>query len=331
MKLCAALGLGGILAFALYANSQSNSSLNVSFPGKTWAIQIPASGFKVEADEVKADGRKYLLASNDKNGVTISVTLERGGQVATAQECHESMSRRAKQAESEKVTDIVTRDVNQFSMLEYTMAQMNGIRFNQRNIFACLAKEDVYADLHISKVSFQPSDEALLMAYVQGAQVVDVSPSEAKGAGPKSMDYFLEGSRSFQKQDFKGAIGPYQNALDLEKKDPKLGQTYWRVLVDNLAMAYGISGDLKNSKDILEYGISKDPTYPLFYYNIACMYAESEDLDNTMANLKKAFQYKRNIIQGETMPNPRADDSFQRFMHTKQFLDLLDSLDHPSN
>ena len=331
MNLRAALVLGVILALTPSANSQQNASLNVSLPGKTWAIQIPAVGFKVETDEIKPDGRKYLLASNEKNGVTISVMLESGRQTATAEECHSSMSRRAQQAASEKFPDIGMRDVGPFSVLEYTIADMKGIKLNQRNIFACLAKEDVYADLHISKVSFRSPEEGLLMAYLEGAQVVDTSADGAKRPGPPGMDYFLEGSRSFVKQDFKKAIEPYQNALDLEKKDPKLGQTYWRVLVDNLAMAYGITGDLKNSREVLVYGMSKDATYPLFYYNMACVYAESKDLDNTMANLKKAFQYKQNVIQGETMPNPRTDDSFQGFMHTKQFLDLLDSLEHPAN
>lgn len=331
MKLRSALGFGVILVLTTSANSQQNSSLNVSLPGKTWAIQIPAAGFKVETDEIQPDGRKYLLASNEKNGVTISVMLEQGGQTATAEECHDSMSRRAQQAASEKFPDIGTRDVGPFSVLEYTIAEVKGIKLNQRNIFACLAKEDVYADVHISKAGFRSSEEDLLMAYLEAAQVVDTSADGAKSTGPTSMDLFLEGGRSFVKQDFKKAIEPYQNALDLEKKDPKLGQTYWRILVDNLAMAYGITGDLKNSKEVLVYGMSKDQTYPLFYYNMACVYAESKDLDNTMANLKRAFQYKQNVIQGETMPDPRTDDSFQGFMHTKQFLDLLDSLERWAN
>jgi len=43
-----------------------------------------------------------------------------------------------------------------------------------------------------------------------------------------------------------------------------LSNEYWHVLVDNLAMAYGIPGDLTRSKEILEYGLAKDPTYPNF-------------------------------------------------------------------
>jgi tetratricopeptide (TPR) repeat protein len=331
MKNRAALGLGVMLALSPFAQSQQNSALSASFPGKGWAIQIPTSGFKVEVNELQADGRNYLLATNEKNGVTISVFMERSAQNATAEECHDSTSKRAQQAASEKFPDMSIHDVGPFSVLEYTIAEVNGAKLNQRNIFACLAKEDVYADVHISKVNFRPPEEGLLMAYLEGARVVDLPAGGAKPPVRDSMEYFKEGSRFYLKQDFKNAIGPYQDALDLEKVNPKLGQTFWRVLVDNLAMAYGITGDLKNSKEVLVYGISKDATYPTFYYNMACMYAESQDIDNTMANLKKAFQYKQNTIKGETMPNPRTDDSFQRFMHTKQFLDLLDSLEHQAD
>jgi tetratricopeptide (TPR) repeat protein len=314
----ASLGLGD--------SGSSNSSFNVSFPDRAWAIQIAAVGFKAEADEIKPDGRKYFLATNVLNGVTISVTLERGGQNATAEECHASTSRRAQQAASAKWADVATRDVGPFAVVEYTIAEVKGVKLNQRNVFGCLAKGDVYADLHISKASFVPSDEGLLMAYLESARAVDKPADGAKRSGPTSMDLFRKGSFYYAQQDYKNAIGPYQSALDLEKSDPRLGQTFWRVLIDNLAVAYGITGDLKNSKEVITYGMSKDPTYPLFYYNMACAYAESNDIDNTMANLKRAFQYKQNVISGEAMPNPRTDDSFQRFMQSKRFLDLLDSL-----
>ena len=336
MKLCAKLSVLMILGLAPALHSQQNSSLSASFPGKGWAVQIPASGFKVQTDEVQKDGRKYFLATNEKTGVTISVMLERSGQNATAEECRNSISQRATQAASEKFSDIGTRDVGNFPVLEYTIAEINGLKIGQRNVFTCIANEDVYADVHISKVSFQPSEEKLLMAYLEQLRVADApsagaTPAGATPSGPSSTEYFKQGSQYYLKQDFKNSIGPYQNALNLEKTDPKLGPTLWRVLIDNLSTAYGVTGDLKNSKEVLLYGMSQDPTYPLFYYNMACVYAESNDLDNTIGNLKKAFQYKQNVIKGETMPDPRTDDSFQRFMHTKQFLDALDSLEHSAN
>jgi hypothetical protein len=69
-------------------------------------------------------------------------------------------------------------------------------------------------------------------------------------------------------------------------------------------MAYGVTGDLKPAKETFEYGLSEDPQYPMFYCNMACTCAEMNDLQNTMAYLKKAFEYKANVIRGEGMPDP---------------------------
>ena len=136
----------------------------------------------------------------------------------------------------------------------------------------------------------------------------------------------MEGSKYFLNNQFDKAIGPYQKALDLEKNDRKLESKLWRTLIDNLGMAYGITGDLKSAEDVFQYGISKDPTYPIFYYNMACTYAERNDLDNTVKYLKTAFEYKQNITPGEQMPDPSKDDSFQRFMQDEKFRKLIESL-----
>jgi len=135
-----------------------------------------------------------------------------------------------------------------------------------------------------------------------------------------------QGSAFYLEHDFKRAIPPYQKALDLEKEERTLDQTLWRVLVDNLGMAYGISGDLKKAKDTFQYGLSKDPKYPMFHYNMACTYAEMDDVDNAIAYLKRAFDYKQNMIKGERMPDPWTDSSFQRFMKNDKFIDALKGL-----
>ena len=137
------------------------------------------------------------------------------------------------------------------------------------------------------------------------------------------MDYLAEGSAYYLKHDFKKAIPPYQKALDLEKEHPTLGKTLWKVLVDNLGMSYGITGNLKKAKEIFEYGISKDPDYPLFYYNMACTYGEMKDMDKAIEYLKLAFARKKNIIEGEDMPDPATDSSFERFMKNQKFLEAL--------
>lgn len=121
-----------------------------------------------------------------------------------------------------------------------------------------------------------------------------------------------EGSSYYLKHDFKAAIGPYQRALDLEKQKRTLDKTLWKVLVDNLGMAYGITGNLDKAKETFEYGISEDPDYPLFYYNMACTYGEKKDMDKAIEYLKLAFDRQENMIPGEEMPDPATDSSFER-------------------
>jgi tetratricopeptide (TPR) repeat protein len=138
-----------------------------------------------------------------------------------------------------------------------------------------------------------------------------------------ALDYLREGSAYYLKHDFERAIPPYQKALDLEKENPTLDKTLWKVLVDNLGMSYGITGNLKKAKAIFEYGISKDPDYPLFYYNMACTYGEMKDMDKAIEYLKLAFERKKNMIEGEHMPDPATDSSFERFMKNERFLNAL--------
>ena len=141
-----------------------------------------------------------------------------------------------------------------------------------------------------------------------------------------SFELLQQASRLYLQHDYKGAIGPYSQALELEKVNAKLDKTLWYVLIDNLGMSYGITRDLQEAKETFNYGVSKDPTYPLFYYNLACTYAELNDVANASSYLKKAFEYKANTLPGERMPDPRTDDSFKKLMKNKEFQELAKSL-----
>ena len=140
------------------------------------------------------------------------------------------------------------------------------------------------------------------------------------------MELMRVGSQYYLDRDFKSAIGPYQKALDLEQQTRTLDKTLWKVLVDNLGMAYGITGELKKAKEVFEYGISKDPDYPLFYYNLACTYGEMKDMDKAIEYLKLAFDRRENMIPGEKMPNPATDSSFKAFMKNENFRAALKGL-----
>jgi len=161
------------------------------------------------------------------------------------------------------------------------------------------------------------------MLVLFAATVRGQDPADLKAGDPETRLLMEQGSRFYLQHDFKRAIPPYQKALDREKANRTLGESLWRVLIDNLGMSYGISGDLPKAKATFEYGLSKDPKYPMFHYNLACTFAEMNDVDKAILSLQQAFQYKPNMIKGERFPDPWTDDSFQRFMNNEKFVNAL--------
>ena len=89
-------------------------------------------------------------------------------------------------------------------------------------------------------------------------------------------------------------------------------------------IAYGIGGNLNKVHPLLEEdAIRQDPDYPLNYYNLACAYAEEGDKAKMLANLSTAFRHKDHILKGEQIPDPRSDDSFQKYLRDNDFIKLM--------
>ena len=156
-----------------------------------------------------------------------------------------------------------------------------------------------------------------LFSYVSIAQSNKVSDD------PKIKLNFLAESQQFMNGNYSASIPLYESVL---KQDNLLTKDYWYVLIDNLGMAYGITGDLKSAEKLFKYGLTKDATYPMFYFELACASAENNDMKSCISYLKTANKFKKNVLPGETFPDPAKDDSFQRFMNNAEFLEALKEL-----
>jgi hypothetical protein len=293
----------------------------LSIPGRSWALEISLPGFVVEREQLRGDGlARMIMAGNGEKGYVVSVFLEpipHGESVTQLRDLGAGI----KDTSPFKLSDFKTSEYGKVPTLEYVIKEAQGRPVNQKNFNAYFVNDGYWVDVHLSKVLYEPGDEKLFYTIIDSVKFV-----AADSASPDSVAYVREGSARFVRGDYKGAVEPYRKALELEKQSPRLPRDLWRVLVDNLTMSYGISGDLKASKETAEYGLSKDPDYPMFYYLLANTYAESGDLDNTILYLKQAFARKQNMIKGEQMPDPATDDSFQRFMKNEKFLAALKEL-----
>jgi tetratricopeptide (TPR) repeat protein len=151
-------------------------------------------------------------------------------------------------------------------------------------------------------------------------------PNDALLRDVNTSQYVSEGSRAYLAKNYKHAIVFYNKALEQEMKAPTLEQNVWRVVVDNLGYSYYSIGNNSKAKEVFEYGSAKDDKFPMFYYNLACLYAEMNDLDNALAKLTLAFKYKDNMISGERLPNPATDSSFAGYLGNERFRRVLAEL-----
>jgi len=302
----------------LYADTDSEE-IQLSLPDKTWALGIDLSDFKIENAEFnKGVTGRMLYAINSHTGIIISIFLEKAAFKGDSKVCREYYWNKAKQSPFQK-DDLKFSEVGEKALVEYMIKTYQGITVNQKNVNAYMSKDDVWIDIHLSKTNFTPKDEELFNAILKSVNFTE-------NYIPSRYDYFGFGSAFYLQKNYQKAIIYYEKVLELEKRERRLERDLWRILVDNLGMAYGISGNLQKAKETFEYGIANDQTYPLFYYNLACAYAEMNDLDKAIDNLQKAFLYKHNIIEGENMPDPKTDSSFVKFMKNETFLAILETL-----
>lgn len=302
----------------------------VAWPENGLGLSIDLTGFKKDIDQVKEDGRRYFTASHPKTGLNVFITLEKVPTQASTQGCREQLQLIRNGPLVTHAKDIKLNAAGAIPTLEYTLRKFRGVRLNQKNMYACIAQDNVYADIQLSKMQYIAADAPLFQSILKS---VRLQPEPSKiiqtqaPRPPNSRELLDIGNALYRQNHYAQAILPYQKAFELEKAEPQLDRTLWRVLIDNLGTAYGMTGRLKEAKATFQQGIQADPTYPMFHYNLACTFAGMNDLDHAMQSLTTAFRhYKNHNLSDKGMPDPRQDASFQHLMKNETFRNLVNDL-----
>lgn len=157
------LSFTGTRVFAQGRKSQN--SLSISIADKPWSVEVGSPGFLVKGKGQKPDGREYLFANNPKTGVILSVMLEQSAKAAEGDPCPDYLQHRLQSVSKLgfMATETKTSEINSMDVLEYLIPKAQDVPVQQKNVVACMAKDDVYIDVHLSKAHFQPDDEAVLV------------------------------------------------------------------------------------------------------------------------------------------------------------------------
>jgi tetratricopeptide (TPR) repeat protein len=303
--------LGWIGAVILSAGGAEDVYL--SLPDLTWALEITAPGFKVEEGQLSSNGNSARLqAVNEENGVFLTAFLEKAEKNGGASDCREYFWSQAKKSPfpKEQVTFMETGEI---AVVQYYVPDVAGRPLKQLNLNAYLSEGGYWMDVHLSKSNWDPSQENPLQPVLNSIRI-------RRDFQPAASDCFAYGNAFYHTRNFPQAIRQFEKALALEKAKPTLNPLMWKVLVDQLGMAYGISGQLEKSKTIYEWAIQQEPEYPMFFYNLACTYAEMGKKNEAVQNLKLAYQYEGNSLPGESVPDPLRDSSFAKYSEDPEFL-----------
>lgn len=200
----------------------------------------------------------------------------------------------------------------------YFVKSLAGADVKQQNVFVVAANADLCAEMHISKAPFKASDDPSLVAE---SETFAFEPDYT----PSAQDYAILGSIFYEVvKSYEAAAVYYQRAHDT--LPPSAPVNLKRYITDQLAMSYGISGQVKQSRAVNEEAIKTDPDYPLYYYNLACADAEQGHAADAKLHLQQAFDRKANTLPGETLPDPTKDDSFLKLKKNKDFWSFIQTL-----
>ena len=303
----------------VFAQEQSAPAVVLSLPELSWCLEIGAPGFVVEEKGMAPAGdAARLQASNKKIGVILSAFLEKAESSGGAKECRQFYWNKGKQSPFKK-EQIKMYEIGPIAAVEYLVPENRGVKINQQNINAYLAEGGYWIDVHLSKSDYKAGAEDPLQSVVKSIRI-----NRAYTPGVKELLGY--GAMYYMKKDYKSAARQYEKALELEKKKATLDRKLWKYLVDQLGMSYGISGELAKSKQLYEWAIKEEPEFPMFYYNLACTNAEMGNKNEALNNLRMAFKYKGNMLPGETLPDPKNDSSFKKYLADKQFSAELDKM-----
>ena len=299
-----------------YIPVSNDDTIYLSFPGSGWALQIFQDGLKrawfyynPEADSLSWE------ASSSEQGIALTVYFGPADDGLTAVRIRDSLMAEMR-GKGYQLADLEVFESGDFVYADYFGDSQTPDNGYYRDTWAFTVIDDVWIHAHLSGNRYHSSKAGAWERYLSGIQIVrDYSPDSWA-----NLEY---GTHYWIKEQFDSAAKYYGNALELEKRQRSLSDTFYIYIIDQYGMSLGIGGEHEKALRIFRFGLEEIPNYPSFYYNIACAHAEMGNIDSVLTNLEKFYDYRGNFYGWEQSPDPFEDESFRSLWRKKKFRDLV--------
>jgi tetratricopeptide (TPR) repeat protein len=320
MRFSALTAVAAFCAGLGFAQTPPDSNYTLALADHKGQLQWTAPGFKILQSSAKANGQEIGVRARDTSGrLTLLgfLFLVPDDAPLTGAKCRDGALEQEKKSRADMkilgTSELTRPQGSPLALASYTWTGKDGAP--GYTVRGFLGSGDLCGDLEFDSARPISADDGDLKGIFS---TYKLDPDYA----PQFRDVVLYAQLLYQAQSYRTAAAVLQKALTML---PENGAPFpsakiaKRVVTEQAAMAYGLSGDVTSARAILALGISEDPDYPMYYYNLACADAAEKKLADARRHLQQAFERKANLNPGETMPDPSKDESFLPYQANKEF------------
>ena len=312
-----------MVSFCLAAfPTQAEKKVRFFVPDGGWAIEIPFEGFTITDARSSATGDFKATAFHEKDSVYLEIYFERGApgqdhrKVRSFYESNQELSKFEK-------ADVSRWETDSAAFLVYCAKNVlvgpEGDELNG-NMYFC--KGSAWVDVRLRKPYPKKGDRKRAEDFLKSLKIEDQF-------APTPEDNVFMGNLYCYSGFEDGCFRCLQQAYQAEKQNRKLPREVKISMIENYSNILRIRGERDMAAAVLDYGLACDPEYPMYYWNKARVFAEEGDEEKTVEMIALAVKFRKNILPGNLLPDPRQDDSFKVLGMKESFREKLTTIFFP--
>ena len=270
-------------------------------------IDLNLNGFELNESKVTKNRKTYYIcATMPGTEIKFSISAEYNRQFTDSATLREKWWDVAKKSPLNR-TNVKYYTHDKFAVVEWDFDSPTG---SYKHINAYRAEDGVCMDVHLSCVNSVMAG-GQLSSMLNMVKVSDSTLDEILGCG-----MVLHRAKSYPE-----AIECLQ-AWQRKNQSPDFKNSKYRMGIVALGIAYSFCDRIKEAQKVFEQALQKDSEYPLFHYNLACVYAIQNNTDGMLEQLKLARQYRGNLEPDVQLANPVNNSSFKKFLENPGFKEV---------
>lgn len=307
-----------LLSLCVFGQQPPTGTARVEVPGVKGVLEIDVGASPWHLDFLPEDKWTMLQAHQRPDHISISALLRQVTFAATPESCKNELWPKLKDTISTRISNLQENMQGGFARVEYTFNGSDNTV--SHHLIAYLGSRDLCSEIHLSKAGFVAADQNAFEQVLSSVRLLpDQSGFQAAGQPESSSSLMAQGDEARAQSNYAAAARSYQRAFDLEKTNRTFENDAFLDLISKLAFAYRMNGQLNKAKDTLDYGLSQSATYPIFHYDMACTYAQMGKVDESIGQLRLAFQYSSKVAPLQVPANPEEDSCFSKIANDPRF------------